>query len=132
MIKLITPPQMLVTVALLAVYGALAVAIGRVEHSWGLHAFGVAAFVASYGVAMLRPWSRHLVYVLTAGFALKFGSSIYEGVSSGYFAFQFGSSREAMLSLAPAIVLLALSFVSCSLVYRHFNAKPLRPRIPTG
>ena len=109
MIKLITPPQMLVTVALLAVYGALAVAIGRVEHSWGLHAFGVAAFLASYGVAMLRPWSRHLVYVLTAGFALKFGSSIYEGVSSGYFAFQFGSSREALLSLAPATVLLALS-----------------------
>ena len=54
MIKLITPPGMLLTVALLVIYSAYAFLIGSIEKSWVLLAGGVVAIVASYGTAMLK------------------------------------------------------------------------------
>ncbi len=121
MIKLITPPGMLLTVALLVIYSVYAFLIGSIEESWPLLIGGIVAVLASYGVAMLRPWSRHLVYVLTAGFVTKLGLSIYSGVVSGFFGFQYESLAEAAHSLAPSLLMALLSGVCCAFVYRHFR-----------
>ncbi len=62
MVRLITPPGMLLTTALLVIYSGYAFVIGWIEDSWPLRVGGALAVIASYGVAMLRPWSRYLVY----------------------------------------------------------------------
>ena len=89
MIRLITPPGMLLTVALLAIYSVCAFLIGRIEDSWPLQVASLVAIVASYGTARLRPWSRYLVYLLAAGFVIKMALSIVQAVSAGFFDFQF-------------------------------------------
>lgn len=121
MIKLITPPGMLLTTALLVTYSVLAFRIGRIEGSWALLAGSGIAAVASYGTAMVRPWSRYLVYVLAIGFVAKLGHSIYAGVDSGYFDFQFGSQWTALRALVPSMTMALLSCVCCILVFRHFR-----------
>lgn len=121
MIKLITPPGMLLTTALLAIYCAYAFLIGWIEASWALKAGGIVAVAATYGVAMLRSWSRYLVYLLTAGFVLKLGASIYAGVTSGFFGYQFGSALAAAKSLLPSLLMLTLSVACCAIVQRHFR-----------
>ena len=123
MIKLITPPGMLLTVALLVIYGVYAFLIGSIEKSWALWAGSGIAAVASYGTAMLRPWSQYLVYLLAAGFFAKLGFSIYAGVVSGYFDFQFGSVSESLKAILPSAMMALLSCVCCLLVFRHFRGK---------
>jgi hypothetical protein len=120
MIKLITPPGMLVTVALLVIYSVYAFRIGSIEDSWVLLTGSGMAAVASYGVAMLRPWSQYLVYLLTLGFIAKLGHSIYAGVATGYFEFQFGSVNESLKALMPSTLMALLSCVCCVLVFRYF------------
>lgn len=120
MIKLITPPGMLLTVALLAIYCVYAFLIGTIEKSWVLMTAGVVAVVATYGVAMLKPWSRYLVYVLTAGFCAKLGLSIREGINSGFFSFQFRAPGQMVRSMLPTLLMAVLSGVCCALVYRYF------------
>lgn len=122
MVKLITPPGMLLTVALLFIYAVYAFMIGAIERSWALKSAGTAALIATYGVAMLRPWSRYLVFALTAGFFLKLGISIYEGMVSGFFSFQFGAPLEIARSMAPTMAMAVLSGVCCVLVYRYFRS----------
>ncbi len=121
--KLITPPGMLFTTALLVIYATCAFMIGSVEKSWLLQAGGIVAVVATYGVAMVRPWSRWIVYLLAAGFFAKLGSSIYTGVASGFFEFQFGSPGAVARSLASSLLLAVLSGVCCVLVYRQFDSR---------
>lgn len=123
MIKLITPPGMLLTVALLVIYGAYAFLIGSIEESWALLAGGVVAIVASYGTAMLRPWSRYLVYALAIGFVSKLAQSVIAAIRAGYFRYQFESTQQALWSLAPSLLLVVLSCLCCVLVYRHFRAQ---------
>ena len=120
MIKLITPPSMLLTTALLMIYSACAFVIGWVEDSWLLWLGGILALIASYGVAMLRPWSCYLVYLLTAGFFAKFGHSVWYAHTAGYFEFQFGSYGEAVASLVPSTMIGLLSLLCCYLVFRFF------------
>jgi len=129
MIKLITPPGMLLTVALLVIYSAYAFLIGSIEDSWPLLVGGIAAMVASYGTAMLRPWSRYLVYALAAGFIGKLGLSIIDAIRAGYFSFQFGSTLDILVSLAPSLLMTLLSFVCCALVFRHFRVLPVAPLV---
>jgi hypothetical protein len=121
MIKLITPPGMLLTVALLVIYSSYAFLIGSIEKSWVLLAGGVVAIVASYGTAMLRPWSRYLVYLLAAGFFSKLGLSFYDGTESGFFEFQFASTTQVARSLMPALLMALLSVVCCVVVHRQFR-----------
>jgi hypothetical protein len=121
MIKLITPPGMLLTVALLVIYSVYAFLIGSIEKSWVLLAGGVVAIVASYGTAMLKPWSRYLVYALTVGFVSKLAQSIIAAIRAGYFGFQFRSTQQALWSLAPSLLLVVLSCVCCVLVFNHFR-----------
>jgi hypothetical protein len=123
MIKLITPPGMLLTVALLVIYCVYAFLIGSIEKSWILLAGSGIAAVASYGTAMLRPWSQYLVYLLAAGFLAKLGFSIYVGVVSGFFGFQFGSVSESLKAVLPSAMMALLSCVCCLLVFRHFRGK---------
>ena len=121
MIKLITPPGMLLTVALLVIYSVYAFLIGSIEKSWVLLVGGVVAIVASYGTAMLRPWSRYLVYALAAGFVSKLAQSVIAAIRAGYFGFQFGSTRQALWSLLPSLLLVVLSCLCCILVFMHFR-----------
>jgi hypothetical protein len=69
----------------------------------------------------MKPWSRYLVYLITFGFVAKWGWSVYDGIRSGYFDFQFGSSRTAIQSLAPGLLMVGLSCICAWLVYRHFS-----------
>lgn len=124
MIKLITPPGMLLTVALLAIYSAYAFLIGSIEESWILTAGGVVSVLACYGTAMLRPWSKYLVYALALGFVVKLFGSILDAIRAGYFQLQFGSAKEILWSLTPSLLMVALSCLCCVLVYRHFCAVP--------
>ena len=122
MIKLITPPGMLLAVAMMTVYVAYAFSIGWIEKSWPLRAAGVVALFACYGTAMLRPWSRYLVYALTAGFIAKLTHSIFSAYFAGYFGFQFDSVANGLMSFLPSLLLALLSGVCALIVYRHFRA----------
>jgi hypothetical protein len=122
-IQLITPVGLLLTVALLAIYSAYAFMIGTIERSELLIAGGVVAVIASYGTAMMRPWSQYLVYGLAAGFVVKWLHSIYYARSAGYFSFAFSSWTELFRSLAPGLVLVVLSGACSYLVFRHFHKR---------
>jgi hypothetical protein len=121
MIKLITPPGMLFTTALLVIFGTYAVLIGSMEDSRIFLAGGATAAVATYGTAMIRPWSQYLVYLLAIGFTAKFGLSVYQAAQAGYFDFQFGSQNEALASLAPSFILCLIGFACCVIVHRQFR-----------
>jgi len=122
MIKLITPLGLLITVALLAIYVAYAIQIALIEKSWPLAAAAAVALIACIGTALMQSWSRYLVYLITAGFIGKWCLSMYDGLRAGYFEFQFGSSRQAILSLAPGLLMVLLSCVCTWMVYRHFRS----------
>lgn len=121
MFKLDTPLGLLLTTALLAIFSAYAFMIGSIEDSVPLLAGGGVAVVATYGTATMRPWSQYLVYVLTLGFMLKLGHSIYRGWTSGYFSYQFDSSTEIAWALAPSAAMAVLSWSCCWFVYKHFR-----------
>ena len=121
MIKLITPPGMLFTTALLVIYGTYAILIGSIEDSLPLLIGGGVAAAATYGAAMVRPWSQYLVYLMTAGFFGKLSLSIYQAQRAGFFEFQFGSNLGVAQSLAPSLVMALLGVVCCVIVYRQFN-----------
>jgi hypothetical protein len=127
--KLITPLGMLFTTALLVIYGSYAVLIGSIEDSLPLLIGGGLAAAATYGTAMVRPWSQYLVYLLTAGFLAKLGLSIYQAQRAGYFGFQFGSNIEIARSLWPSVVMALLGVVCCVIVYREFR-KATASQIP--
>lgn len=127
MIKLTTPPGILFTVAMLVLYVGYAFRIGFIEDSWMLLMAGCVAVLATYGTAMLRPWSRYLVYILASGFISKIGYSIYAGVKSGYFAIQFDTTGAALKSLWPSAAMVLLSCACCLLVHRHFSSTAALP-----
>ncbi len=123
--KLITPPGMLFTTALLVIYATYAFLIGSVEDSVPLLAGGLVAAVATYGTAMVRPWSRWLVYLITAGYIAKLGLSFWQAAESGYFDLRFDSTGAAIRSLLPSMTMALLGLVCCGLVWIEFGAKPL-------
>jgi hypothetical protein len=120
MARLDTPPGILLTVALLVVYSAGAFFVGSFEQSRLLMAVGIVALVASVGTALLKPWSRWLVYALAAGFVGKLTWSVITAARAGFFGFQFRSSAEILRSLAPSLLMALLSVTCCWIVYRHF------------
>ena len=124
MIKLITPPGMLFVTAVLSIYAAHAFLIGTAEDSATLLLGGVAAAIAVYGAAMVRPWSKILVFLLSGGYALKLALSMYSAWQAGFFAFQFDSARPLVLSLLPGVVMALLGAACCIIVQRQF-AQPV-------
>ncbi len=121
MIKLITPPGMLVTVALLAIYCAYATWTAVVERSWIYAMVALISLAACVGTAFLKSWSRYPVYALTAGFVSAWCYSVYAGVQAGFFPFFFSSPAAAAKSLAPGLVLACLSLVCSYVVFRQFR-----------
>lgn len=112
---------MLLTVALLAIFTAYGLSIGAIERSWPLIGGALVSAVACVGIAFLKPWARHLVYLLTLGFVAKLTDSIYSGVRSGYYSLQFRTVNEAAYSLLPSFALVILALTCCRLVSRHFK-----------
>jgi hypothetical protein len=121
--KLITPVSLLITTAFLAIYTAYAFQIALIEKSWPLAAAGGVAAVACVATALMKPWSQYLVYLVTLGFVGKWGWSIFDGIRSGYFDSMFGSPRAAIQSIAPGLLMVALSCMCAWLVYRHFRSQ---------
>jgi hypothetical protein len=115
---------MLLTTALLAIYCAYAFSIGSIEDSIPVLVGGVVSIFATYGAAMVRPWSRYLVYVLAAGFVAKLFGSFVDAIRAGYFQFQFGSVPDIIWSLTPSLLMVAVSFVCCIVVHRQFRPEP--------
>jgi hypothetical protein len=70
MIKLITPPSLLLTTALLAIYAIAAGRIAYLEQSPLLATAAAVSAIACCGSALMKPWSQYLVYLLSIGFAL--------------------------------------------------------------
>ena len=122
MFKLITPPGLLLTTAVLAIYAVAAAQVARIEHSWPLAVAAAVAAVASVGTAFMRRWSQWLVHLMTAGFVAKWTWSVWDGYRAGYFDFQFsGESGALMRSLLPGLTLVILSGLCSWLVQRHFS-----------
>ena len=124
MFQLITPPGMLFTTALLAIYGTYAFLIGTIERSLPLQLGGVVSILAVYGTAMVRAWSAQLVYLLTAGLIAKLGSSILDAHRAGFFEFQFGTAWDIAWSLIPSLTMALLGVVCCFIVRRQFDHSP--------
>lgn len=123
MIKLITPPGLLLTTAMLAIYAGYAFLISAVEDSVLLFIGGSLSVVGAVGAATMKPWSRYLVYVLSVGAAVKLSSSVNAAVEAGYFSFQFDSKAQRILALAPELALVVLGFLCCALVWHQFKAR---------
>jgi hypothetical protein len=128
MIKLITPPGMLVTVALLAIYCAYASWTAFVEQSWVHAVVALIALAACVGTAFLKSWSRYPVYALTFGFITTWCYSVYAATQVGFFGFFFSSPAAAAKSLAPGLALACLSLVCGYMVFRQFRAAAPAPR----
>jgi hypothetical protein len=109
---------MLVTVALLATYCAYAgwVAVQKESLLYGIAA--LLALVACVALAMLRPWSRFLVYILTVAFTGGWIYSAWQAARSGYFALV--STQASIVTLAPGVALVAVSSFCAVAVYRQF------------
>ena len=93
MIKLITPPGMLVTVALLAIYCAYASWTAFIEQSWIHVVVALVSLAACVGAALLKSWCRYPVYALTVGFVVAWCYSVYAGIRVGFFGFFFLHQR---------------------------------------
>ena len=124
MIKLITPLGMLFTVALMAVFAVYAFWTAHVDKSWVFLVLGIASVAACIGVALLRPWSQYLVYLLTTAFIAHWLHSVYAGAAVGYFEFMFSSRLLAAKTLVPGLVLVLMSAAANWIAYSHFR----RPR----
>ena len=119
--SLVTPPGILVTVALLAIYALYALRQALIWKSPFYLALALLAVIGCIGTALVRPWSRHAVYLLTAGFIVGWLHSIYAGFIAGYFTFAFRSRLDIVRSLAPGLAMVLLSSACSMYVYRHFK-----------
>jgi hypothetical protein len=109
---------MLLVVALLVIYAAGALLVASMEKSWLVGGASVAAAIAAIGTAVLRPWSRHLVYALTFALIGKLGYSLYAARVAGFFD-MFGD--KVLWSLLPSCVLTVLFILACWIVRRQFS-----------
>jgi hypothetical protein len=112
------PVRMLITVALLAVYCALACWIAITQRSWAFGLVAAVAMAACVGTAMLRPWSRFLVYLLSAALVLTWLHSVYVAYDAGVFR-MFSPMQNARL-LAPEGVLMLLSCYCSYAVFTQY------------
>src|SRR5262245_37959864 len=118
---LITPVGILITMALLALYAAYSLWAAFVEHSILSGIAGVLAIVACVGAAMLKPWSRYIVYLLAASAIATWAYSLYAAASAGYFRI-FPQAQTAR-SLLPGAFLVLLSCYCTFAVFRQFRGR---------
>lgn len=119
--KLITPPGLLLTTALLAIFSIFAAQIALIERSFVLGAGATLAAVACAGTAYMRQWSQYLVYLMTTGFIVKWCWSVVDGWRVGYFSLMYDDPWLSVRSLIPGLALIVLSCLCSSLVYSHFR-----------
>ena len=115
-----TPNAILVTVALLALYGAYGFWELIVYRSAMSAVIGTLALVACVATAKLLAWSRYLVYLLTAVFIGTWLHSIYAAAAVGYF--RPYSAAQITAQLAPGVLLAGLSSFCAYAVFRQFRA----------
>jgi hypothetical protein len=115
-----TPTPMLLAVALLVVYAIGALLIGLAEKSWIIGGAALAAAVAAYGAATLKPWSRYFVFALALGLVAKLGYSVYTARAIGYFE-SFDTRRAVLWTLAPSLAMTVLFLGACWIVHRQFS-----------
>jgi peptidoglycan/LPS O-acetylase OafA/YrhL len=115
-----TPAGILITVALLALYGAYAIWQAISNHSLLFALAGVVSIVACVAAARLLAWSRFLVWLLAAAFIGAWAYSVYAGVVAGYYS--TSSGRQIAIALAPGILLVALSCFCAYAVFKQFRA----------
>jgi hypothetical protein len=120
-VSLITPLKILITMALLALYGAYATWMAITEMSWLYAVSGAIAIVACVGAALLKPWSQYLVYLLAVGVIGTWGYLIYDAKRVGYFS--LFSTQEIVVALAPEVFLMALSCYCVYAVFTQFRAR---------
>jgi hypothetical protein len=125
MARLVTPVGILITVALLALYGVYAAWIGVSQHSLTSALSGVLAFIACVGAALLKPWSRYLVYLLSAVLIGTWCYSLYTAASAGYFSLYTAS--QIFRQLAPGIFLAVLASFCAYAVFRQFRTQVRKP-----
>ena len=113
------PLRMLITVALLAVYCALACWIAISRHSWLFAIITAAAAAACIGTALLESWSQFLVYLLTAALVVTWLHSVYTAYDAGVFK-MLGMAQSVRL-LAPDGVLMLLSCYCSYAVFRQYE-----------
>jgi hypothetical protein len=121
MIKLITPPSLLLTTAVLAIYAVYAFRIGSIEDSVPMLIGGCLSVVGCVGAALMKPWSRYLTYTLAVGATAKLATSVHAAAAAGFFDFQFGSIGSAVRSLVPEAAMVALGLACCILSWREFR-----------
>ena len=125
MARLVTPVGILITVALLALYGVYASWIGVSQHSLLSGLSGVVAFVACVGAALLKPWSRYLVYLLSALIIGTWCYSLFSAANAGYFGLYTAS--QIARQLAPGVFLALLACFCTYAVFRQFRTEAGRP-----
>lgn len=119
-----TPVGILITVALLVLYGGYAIWSAISERSLIFALAAAVAVVACVATARLLAWSRYLVYLLTAAFIGTWAYSLYVAALVGYFS--LFSTSQIVLSLAPGVLLVVLSCFCSFVVFRQFRVSPER------
>jgi hypothetical protein len=114
---------MLLTIALLAVYTAVALWDAVAMMRWWLIAVAVLAAFGCVGAARLRPWSQFVVYLLTAALIGVIGRSLYAAHAAAD-RFHVAPEPEHLRKLAPALALLALSLFCSYAAWRQFRSSP--------
>jgi phosphate/sulfate permease len=125
MAHLVTPIGILIAVAVMALCGAYGVMQAVTDHSVIGAIAGAAALVAAVGAALLKPWSRYLVYVLTAGIVGVWIYSLYVAGKAGYFTLY--SPSQIVSQLAPGTFLVLLSCYCAYAVFRQFRVRTPKP-----
>jgi hypothetical protein len=103
----------------MALCGAYGIMQAITDHSVLAAIAGVAAFVAAVGAALLKPWSRYLVYLLTAAIVGGWLYSLYLAGTAGYFTLY--SRSQIVSQLAPGAFLVLLSCYCAYAVFRQFR-----------
>jgi hypothetical protein len=111
---------MLITIALLAVYTAVALWDAVTVKRWWLIAVALLAASGCVGAARLRPWSQFVVYLLTAALIGAIGYSLYAAHAAAGLL-HVAPQPEQVRHLAPALALLALSLFCSYAVWRQFR-----------
>jgi hypothetical protein len=113
-----TPVPILITIAALALYVALGSWRAFQWHDWLGAAFALVGAAAAISAALLRPWSRFLVYLVTLALMGSWFYSIHVSHALGYF--RIYSRTQVLASLLPEGALVLLSGYCSYAVYRQF------------
>jgi hypothetical protein len=114
-----TPVRMLLVVALLGLIAFVAVRLAMSERSWPYALAAALAALACVATAMLKPWSRFLVYLVNLACVAVLGYSVYIFDRTG--VLRTLSAGRIVRSLAPATVMVLLICYCSYVVFINFR-----------